>query len=209
MIAQLDDALERLTPGDVIAGNVAEGTTALREARALWTRGSKAETIEKLIQRAETRAGQYSGSGMENALRTEFRQLAMNDKKMRLFSPEEQRAIKLVSEGAPLTNAMRWVGKAAPTGIVSSGVGIGTTAAFGPWGMALPAAGLAGRGAATALTKGAANKAALTMRAGSAGIPKAAPLSPAQANALRAFLLSPVPAETQAVNAIRRPSRVR
>lgn len=207
LIEQLDDTLERLTPADVIAGNVAEGTAALREARSLWTRSSKAETIEKLIKRAEDRAGQYSNSGMENALRTEFRQLAMNEKKMRLFSPEEQQAIKMINQGTPITNVLRFIGKFAPRGLLSGAFQGGVMAvnpALGAGSLALSEAGRAG---ATALTKGAANRAALTMRAGPAGIPSAAPLSPQGVNALKALLMAPIPAEQNALNALRTPNR--
>lgn len=211
LISKLDDTLDGLTPADVVAGNVGEATKALRDARSLWSRASKGETIEGLIARAQDRAGQFSGSGMENALRTEFRQLAMNAKKMRLFSKEEQEAIKMVSQGKPLTNVLRMIGKFAPTGVVSSvlssgaGYGIG-----GPVGaVALPAVGFGGRAGATALTQGAANKAALVARAGTGGVPQAAPMSPAQVNALRSFLLAPVPAEQNALNALRQPNTAR
>src|SRR5690606_40869921 len=64
----------------------------------------------------EVRASQFSGSGLENALRTEFRQLAMNPKRLRRFTQEEQRAIKEVAFGNPTSNTLRQIGKLAPTG---------------------------------------------------------------------------------------------
>jgi hypothetical protein len=210
LIGQLDDTLDRLTPGDVIAGNVKQATEALRDARSLWSRASKGETIEGLISRAHDRQAQFSGSGMENALRTEFRQLAMNPKKMRLFSKAEQAAIKKVGQGEPLTNVLRMVGKFAPTGVVSSvlsggaGYGIG-----GPVGaVALPAIGFAGRAGATAMTQRAANAASELARMGGASA-QAAPLSSGQVNALRAMLLAPIPAEANALSALRQPNTAR
>ena len=47
------------------------------------------------------RAAQFSGSGFENALRTEFRNLAQNPKRLRGFSAEEQAAIRRVARGGP------------------------------------------------------------------------------------------------------------
>lgn len=188
---KLDDALRGLSPDDVVAGDVREATAALGQARQLWQRASKGDTIEGLIRRAEDRAAQYSGSGMENALRTEFRQLAMNEKKMRLFSPAEREAIKRVGQGAPLANILRALGKFAPTGVVSSTLSGGAGYAIGgPVGaVALPTAGFAGRAGATALTRGAANRAAEVMRAGGSAS-AAPPLLPVQKNALEALLLS-------------------
>ncbi|MGF1629151.1 MAG: hypothetical protein ACFCUT_06740 [Kiloniellaceae bacterium] len=211
LISKLDDTLDTLTPGDVIAGNVKEATEALRSARSLWSRASKGETIDGLIARAHDRTAQFSGSGMENALRTEFRQLAMNPKKMRLFSKAEQDAIKRVSQGEPLTNVLRMIGKFAPTGVVSSvlsgGAGYGIAGPVGA--VALPAIGFAGRAGATALTQRAANAASEIARAGGGGVPQAAPLSHGQVNALRAFMLAPIQQEVNAMNRLRQPNTAR
>jgi hypothetical protein len=115
---------------------------------------SKSSVVGDAIEKAGVRAGQFSGSGFENALRTQFRQIAMNNKKMRGFSAEEREAIKKVAMGGPLDNTMRMLGKLAPTGIVSGGIGASAGYAIGgPVGMAaVPAVGAAARKAATSLT---------------------------------------------------------
>lgn len=143
MVGKLDDFVENLP-----------GAGQLKEARALWKQLRRGETIDELINRARTRAPNFSVSGFENALRTEFRQLALNVKKMRGFSKAEQAAIRKVAEGGSVENALRLLGKLAPTGVISTAFSGGMGFALGgPVGaVALPAAGLASRGAATALT---------------------------------------------------------
>lgn len=164
---QLDEFLDDLKPDDLVSGDTAAVST-LKEARALNTRLGRAQTIEDLIENAQQRATQFSGSGLENALRTEFRQLAKNPKRMRLFTPEQREAIKAVNEGAPLANFFRYFGKWAPTGVVSLGAGAGPGAAIGAYfggppgaiigGSVVPTLGAGGRLGATALTSQAANE---------------------------------------------------
>lgn len=167
IVEKIDDFEDTLGERDVVSGDAA-AATAYKEARALNTRLSKARTIEELYRRAELTAPNFSGSGMENALRTEFRALAKNNKQMRRFTAEERAAIEKVAKGGPMENLLRQVGKLAPTGVVSAGMGAMAGATIGgPVGAAMvPAIGFAGRAAATRMTR---NNAAATdqlMRAG-------------------------------------------
>ena len=170
--SEIDNFVNGLRSRDVVAGNAEEGISAFNRARQLWSRQAKANVVDDLIDRAATRAGQFSGSGYENALRTEFRQLAMNRNRMRGFTEQERAAIRRVAEGGPLENAARYLGKLAPTGVVSGGIaGSAGYAAGGPLGVAaMYGAGLAGRQAATAMTAANAERASELMRAGRAGI---------------------------------------
>lgn len=185
MIEKIDDFVAGLKPADVVAGNVDDAVPALQEARQLWSRARKGEQIDELIERAQTRASQFSGSGYENALRTEFRNLAMNPKQMRRFDATEQRAIKAVAMGGPLENSLRLLGKLAPTGVVSGALGGGAGYALGgPVGAgAVVGTGLAARAGATALTERNAQRASEVMRAGRA-IPAASPSREAVLSAL-------------------------
>ncbi len=72
----LSDFFDTLKPSDVVTGDVRGANRMIKEARSLYQRQAKSQTIEKLFELAEIRAGQYSQSGLENALRTEFRGLA-------------------------------------------------------------------------------------------------------------------------------------
>jgi plasmid stabilization system protein ParE len=168
MIDKIDDYVDALGPNDVIGPDPTVATKAISEARGLWSRARKAETIEGIIESAKDTAGQYSQSGMENALRTGFRQLAKNPKRMRGFTKAEQAAIKKVSRGGPVENAMRLLGKFAPRGVVSAALsgGIGYTAG-GPVGSAaLFGVGEIGKRAAGAMTRHNADIAAALMRSG-------------------------------------------
>lgn len=150
----------------------------LREGDALYSTAMRAKTIEKAIKRAEIKSSMYSNGGMENALRTEFRRLSLQIEEGALkgFSPDEIAAIRKVADGGPLENVLRYIGKAAPTGIVSAGLSTGVPfaigSAIGGPGMgaaaagATMAAGIGGRAAASALTGSNAVKAALLARSG-------------------------------------------
>lgn len=176
---RLDDFVDAPPQGAVVSGDAQAGSQALAEARDANTRLRKSELIDSLIRNAELSAPNFSGSGMENALRTEFRRIAKNEKQMRLFTQAERAAIEDVAKGGAVTNLLRMVGKFAPTGVVSGGLsggaGFGLGAMLGgPVGggigaVALPTIGAAARGGATVLTRGAASRAGNVMRGGKEG----------------------------------------
>lgn len=182
IVEELDEYLDNLDDTDVLAGDAFK-TKALKEARALYSRKKKAEEINSLVERARLSAPNFSGSGLENALRTEFRALAKNQKRMRRFNAEEQAAIRKVATGGPAENAFRFIGKFAPTGVVSGVLTGGAGAVIGgPLGASLPLAGLAGRAIATRMTQRNVSAAEELMRRG----PKntMADRQPAKRNAL-------------------------
>jgi plasmid stabilization system protein ParE len=117
-------------------------------AREMWSRMRKAETIQGVIERAKNSSPSLTQSGMENALRQQFRQLADNPRRMRSFSQEERAAILRVVRGTTGQNITRGLGKLAIRGPVSGGVTLGVgNAIAGPVG----AVALAGVGEATKL----------------------------------------------------------
>ena len=69
---KIDDYIAGLGSKDVVSGNAKVAAEAIVQARDLWSRAAKLETIETLVQRAGDSAKTFSGSGFENALRTEF-----------------------------------------------------------------------------------------------------------------------------------------
>lgn len=170
----------------------------LAQANPLYHQAMNAGRIEQAIELAGSRAGQFSGSGFENALRTEFRAMDRQIIKGQLkgLSPEEIDAIKKVANGGPIENALRFVGKLAPTGVVSMGMGggipymIGNSVGGPAVGAALGATtmgtGLAARAGATNLTANNAREA--VVRALMAGkplpVPNIAPKTASAAGAL-------------------------
>jgi hypothetical protein len=151
----IDDFVDNLGPQHLTGTKDNAAIDALHTARDAWKRASKGEIIEGAIEKAKTNASQFSQSGVENALRVQFRKIVNNDRAMSRFTPEEREAIKQVAKGGPITNALRMIGKLAPHGIVSLGLSSGGGYAVGgPVGMlAVPAIGEAGRLAATAMTE--------------------------------------------------------
>lgn len=169
IVDSLDDYALNLGQADIIAGDASANVgQLLSNARNLWSRASKSEVVEELIDRAQNRASQFSGSGYENAIRTEFRNLIQNPKRLRMFTPAEQNALRTVARGGPVGNVLRYFGKLAPTGVVSGALGSGMGAAVGgvPGAIAVPLVGGAARQGATALTARNARLAAELMRRG-------------------------------------------
>lgn len=167
VVDSIDDYVDGLSAKDVTRGD-AKGAAALKEARDLYTRQKKGEQIQRLFERAEIKAGaNYTQSGLENALRGEFKALALDQKKMKRFTPEERAAIIKVAKGGKMENVMRFLGKFAPTGVVSATLsgGLGAMLA-GPAGAAVPLAGLGGRAMATRMTMRNANAASEVVRRG-------------------------------------------
>lgn len=126
-------------------------TPEYAQARTLWQTQRKAQDIETLFERAQNQAGQFSMSGMENALRTQFKQLADNPKRFGRFNADEKEAILKVVRGGPLQNTLRFFGKFFPNGTVPF-IAAATAENIMPGaGMALATTGAVGRGAASAL----------------------------------------------------------
>ena len=90
-------------------------------ANDLYHRAAKAETIETMLDVSGIRSQQFSQSGLENAIRTEFRQLAIKIAKGQEvgWTPTEIEEINMIAKGGPLENSLRFIGRLAPKGIVS------------------------------------------------------------------------------------------
>jgi len=150
LVDNLDDFVENAQPSQLAKGS-SEAVRALTDARELWKRAKKTEIIDDLVASAELRAeANYSQSGVENALRRKLVNLADNPKKLRAFTKEEQAIIKSTAKGGSIQNALRFIGKLAPTGVVSGGVSVGGGALIGgtPGAVIVPVVGsLARKGA--------------------------------------------------------------
>jgi hypothetical protein len=168
--------IDNFIENDAPSGGEA-GVEALKEARGYWSRARKGDVIEDLLFDARLdSAGTFTGAGVENATRREFKKLAKSND-FRLFTKDEQKAILAVVQGGPFSNAARLIGKFAPTGVVSGALGpaLGSAVGFGavgPLGLAgaavVPAFGAVGRLAATKATETAAARASAKVRAGNA-----------------------------------------
>jgi len=154
----LQDAAKSLDPGErrvatLMLGEFDDFATGvapeLAEASNLYWRSKTGEMIQEAIDLADNRSSQYSQSGMENALRTQFRQLNAQiiKGKVRGITPELAEQVKKVADGGPIENFARAVGRFSVRGPVSAipsilagtaGAGVG-----GPVGAALAAGAVA------------------------------------------------------------------
>jgi hypothetical protein len=127
-------------------------------ARALWSRSKRSEMIDRAIHRAEIKAGaHYTQAGMEHALRSEFKQLALNERRMRGLTKEQRAAVEKVAKGGALENVLRNLGKFDPStggmaAFTSVGLGAGLSGFTGGASFALPAAGFIAKRRATNMT---------------------------------------------------------
>lgn len=116
------------------------------QARDVASRYLQAEDLEKARELAAASASGLTQSGMENALRLQYRGLdkaTINGRSN--FHPDVVGAIETVNRGTPLSNAMRGLGKLAPRGVVSFGLGtMGPAAAGGAIGGPVGAAAVGG-----------------------------------------------------------------
>lgn len=171
LIDDLDDYVEGLADTDLVSGDASKAA-ALKEARGFYSRKKKAEEIDRLISNAE-----LAKSGMDIGLQAEFKSLARNQRRMRMFTKEEQAAIRQVAKGGSLTQqALRQFGKlsSGPFGL-SVGGGLGW-AAGGPIGAAVvPPAAFAARIGAGRMTARNAQAAQELMRRGPQQAPPATP----------------------------------
>ena len=142
LLDEFDDFMDKQMPSS---------SAEYQTARKLWNVQRKAQDIENLFERAKNQAGQFSMSGMENALRTQFKQLADNPRRFKRFSEEERAAILKVVRGGPVQHALRLVGKFAPTGTVPAIASLAAEGLAPGAGFALAGAGIAGRAGASAL----------------------------------------------------------
>lgn len=175
----------------------------LAQARDISSRYLNAQTLEKARRTANANNSQFTQSGLENALRTQYRGL---DKKAiqgnSRYGADLTQAIENVNRGTPLTNAARAAGRFYPSGPVSFGVGTGiptlaATAVGGPLvggavGAGMLGVGGAGRLAATKLGLQNADTAELIARNGGA-LPDRPMMTPEQEQALLAAMTFQAP----------------
>jgi hypothetical protein len=101
VVEGLDSKITSLQPTDLVTGGGnLKGTLAdIKEARDSWRKVSKATVIEDALNIAEARALDPRASEGE-LIRNQFKNLAANKNKMKLFTSEEQAAIRQVVSGS-------------------------------------------------------------------------------------------------------------
>jgi hypothetical protein len=162
--SDFDDYVANIPESSVIGGNK-QGLTDWKKARDTYAKMSKSEIFTDMLKIADLEKTQFSASGAENSLSKQLRQLAKNEKKMRLFTKAEQAAIKQAAKGTKTQEILRIYGKFAPTSSVNSILPLLATSVSGPIGLGLTAGAVGARYGATKMRKSDVNQLAAMMRA--------------------------------------------
>lgn len=204
IINGIDDLTKNPDPANVLIGDAVQGASSLAEARQLWGRASKLDTVDELLNKADLRAGSTgSGGNIENATRQNLRSILQNKAKSRGFTVDEKAALERAVMGSPVQNTLRQVGKFSPVGnglvgTIQGLMAVGTHAAGAP--MVAPviiggaAAGTAAKYGSEAMQRSAVERLQKLIAAGGDNASIAATLSPAKKKAIevlsRALMLS-------------------
>jgi hypothetical protein len=159
---KFDDYIVNAGP-EAIASKTSEGAKTWQQARDTYSRLRKSEVFTDMLDRSEI---DKSGMGVEKSLTNQLRAFAKDSKKMRLFTAEEQQAIRQAAKGGNVQNILSQFGRFAPTSAVSSIPSILATAASAPLGLAATAGAIGSKMAATRMKKGEIEKIAALMRMG-------------------------------------------
>lgn len=151
-------------PETDIAKGTKEGAQAWKSARDTWSRLSKSEVFEDILDKSEINASRISP---DKYIRNKLQNLASDDTKMRLFTPTEQAAIEKAAKGGPVQNFLSLAGKYSPENMVGLATGsyIGAEL-LGPGGSVIaPIAAGAANAGAKALRRNELSRLAALMRA--------------------------------------------
>lgn len=168
MVSKIDDFMDNIKDSDLVGGSSANIGEKYRHARQLWQRARKAEDIDVIIDKAKNQA-----SGFENGLRTQFRSLLNNKKKIKMYSPSEVEAIQKVVRGGGVENVAKAIGKfgfsegqATSMLLGSLGVAGGAAVGGGAGAVAVPLIGQVSKNLAQKLTRNNAEMVSHIVRSG-------------------------------------------
>lgn len=177
IVDKIDDFVETLTPSQF--GGSDNPAKSLKQARDLWGRARRSETIQDAFEDAANQA-----SGLENGLRTQFRAILKNKRKRKFFSAAEKAEMEKVVKGTKAANIAKFLGKfgiseGQATSMLGASLGagggatlgsvLGGTAGAGIGAVVVPAIGQVSKGLAQRLTRKNAEFADAVIRAGKNG----------------------------------------
>jgi hypothetical protein len=170
LLDDYDNYLMTVPKESIAAGDMKNAGQLWSEARNAYSKMKKSEVFEDMLNEAKLDKSKFTQSGEENSLAKQLRQLAKNDKKMRLFTKDEQDAIEQAAKGGNVQNMLKFFGRFAPTGVVPVGLSVGTTALAPMIGIPLTLGAAGSRGLATNMRRGSVEDLANIMRTG--GVPQ-------------------------------------
>jgi hypothetical protein len=172
---QFDDYVANAPTSDILGTNTKTGTAVWQQARGEYSKLMKADVFETMLENAKLDQSKFTASGAENSMAQQLRQLAKNDKKMRLFTKAEQAEITAAAKGTTAQNLLKFFGRFAPTGPVSGAFAGGASIYEPTIGIPLAAGAGLSRLGATALRRQSVECLADMMRLG-APVPKQIPV---------------------------------
>lgn len=155
LMESFDDYVLNAPTSNIAAGDKT-AMEAWKAAKSDYARMMKGEIFTDIIDKAELSQGDKG-----KYIASQISALAKNDKKMRLFTPDEQEEIRKAARGGPLQSLLNTAAKFTP---MTPAAAIFT--AVNPWGAYTAAGGLAAKTLATSRQEQQAANLAQTMRAG-------------------------------------------
>jgi hypothetical protein len=166
--AEFDDYIANMPDSSVIGGNK-QGLADWKKARDSYAKLSKSEVFEDMLDKAEIRDSKLS---TEQYLHNKLLELSESENRMRLFTPQEQEAIRKAAKGTGLQNALARAGKYSLRNIsattLGSILGLGLAGPVGA--VVAPTIGGIAKYKATKIRKNDVNNLAAMVRAGKTGV---------------------------------------
>lgn len=163
---RFDSYIVNADKADIVGTGNKTGVAAWNQARNTYSRMMKADVFEEMLTNAQLDQSKFTQSGAENSMAQQLRTLAKNKNKMRLFTAAEQEEIKAAAKGSSTQNLLKFFGRFAPTGPVSSILPGGAIVANPYVGVPLALGATGARMGATALRKQSVENLADMMRTG-------------------------------------------
>lgn len=163
---KFDDYVANAPSSDILGTNTKTGTALWKQARDEYSKLMKSDVFEDMLENAKLDVSKFAQSGSENSLAQQLRQLAKNDKKMRMFTKEEQAAIRSAAKGSTTQNLLKFYGRFAPTSAIPAGFAGGATVYEPTIGVPFALGAFAARSGATKMRESSVQNLADIMRAG-------------------------------------------
>lgn len=131
-LQSLQNSQTALTPADVLSGNASAYTNTMQNAIGNYAAGKRSMTVQGKAALGDLNAATAgSGANQDNATRQAIKQLARPINNTNTpqwqklgFNAQEGAAINQAARGTVTGNVARYLGKAAPTGVVSLGMDV-------------------------------------------------------------------------------------
>ena len=170
LLDDYDNYLMTVPKESIASGDMKNAGQLWSDARNAYSRMKKSEVFEDMLNEAKLDKSKFTQSGEENSLAKQLRQLAKNDKKMRVFTKDEQDAIEKAAKGGNVQNMLKFFGRFAPTGAIPVGLSVGSAYVAPMIAIPLTIGAAGSRMAATNMRRGSVEDLTNMMRTG--GVPQ-------------------------------------